>query len=115
MTHNPTGIAVACQDGTSQFQHRPIALHIMRARLLDQAVQDQANARAEDRKSQVGTGDRSDRIRTYNYPQNRVTDHRVNFTTKSLTLVMEGEFEPLIDALREATRKERLKETDQIL
>jgi len=115
MTHIPTGIVVACQDERSQLQNRARALQIMRARLLDQAIQDQANARAADRKSQVGTGDRSERIRTYNYPQNRVTDHRVNFTTKSLTMVMEGEFEPLVDALREATRKERLKETDQIV
>jgi len=115
MTHIPSGIIVACQDERSQLQNRTRAMQVMRARLLDKATQDQADARAADRKSQVGTGDRSERIRTYNYPQNRVTDHRISYTTKSLNLVMEGEVAPLVDALREAARKKKLEDTQSIV
>jgi peptide chain release factor 1 len=109
ITHLPTGVVVACQDERSQIQNRARAMQILRARLLDKAIAEQHEAIAADRKSQVGTGDRSERIRTYNFPQNRVTDHRIGFTVKSLDRVMEGEILPVINALRDADRKAKLE------
>jgi len=109
ITHLPTGVVVACQDERSQIQNRARAMQILRARLLDKAIADQQQERAADRKSQVGTGDRSERIRTYNFPQNRVTDHRIGFTVKSLDRIMEGELSPVIQALRDAERREKLE------
>jgi len=109
ITHLPTGVVVACQDERSQIQNRARAMQILRARLLDKAIADQQKERAADRKSQVGTGDRSERIRTYNFPQNRVTDHRIAFTTKSLDRVIEGDLLTVIQALRDAERKENLE------
>lgn len=108
ITHLPTGIVVACQDERSQIQNRARAMQILRARLLADAQQRQADERAAERKSQVGTGDRSGRIRTYNYPQNRVTDHRINLTLRSLDQIMEGDLGPVVDALVDEERKERL-------
>jgi peptide chain release factor 1 len=110
ITHLPSGVVVSCQDERSQLQNRMRAMQILRTKLLDHARQELVNERAADRKSQVGTGDRSERIRTYNFPQNRVTDHRISFSLKSLDVVIEGEVEELIQALKDAERAERLAE-----
>ncbi|HEY6809221.1 MAG TPA: peptide chain release factor 1 [Gemmatimonadales bacterium] len=107
ITHLPTGLVVQCQDQKSQLQNKIKALEILRSRLLDRMVAEQEAARARDRRAQVGTGDRSAKIRTYNFPQNRLTDHRIGFTTHNLTDVMEGEIDPVIAALRDAGDKER--------
>jgi peptide chain release factor 1 len=90
ITHLPTGLVVTCQDEKSQHKNKAQALKVLRSRLLDIKLQEEAAARSEDRRSQVGSGDRSERIRTYNFPQNRLTDHRVNVTLYSLDRVMEG-------------------------
>jgi peptide chain release factor 1 len=107
ITHIPTGLVVQCQDQKSQLQNKIKALEILRSRLLDRMIAEQEAARARDRRAQVGTGDRSAKIRTYNFPQNRLTDHRIGFTTHNLTDVMEGEIDPVIAALRDAGEKER--------
>jgi peptide chain release factor 1 len=99
VTHLPTGLVVACQDEKSQHKNRAKAIKILRARLLERAQAEQQAEVAENRRSMVGTGERSERIRTYNFPQGRVTDHRINLTLYSLDRVIEGEIEPLIDAL----------------
>ena len=99
VTHLPTGLVVACQDEKSQHKNKAKALKILRARLLERAQAEQQAEVAENRRSMVGTGERSERIRTYNFPQGRVTDHRINLTLYSLDRVMEGQIEPLIDAL----------------
>jgi len=99
ITHLPSGLVVACQDEKSQHKNKAKALKILRARLLEQAQAEQHAEVAENRRSMVGTGDRSERIRTYNFPQGRVTDHRINLTLYSLDRVMDGDIEPLIDAL----------------
>jgi len=108
ITHLPTGLEVKQQDQRSQIQNRAKAMEILRARLLDMRVSEQEAQRARMRKTQVGTGDRSAKIRTYNYPQSRVTDHRIGFTTHNLQAVMDGDIEPLIDALKLADVEERL-------
>ncbi|MDG4828782.1 peptide chain release factor 1 [Solwaraspora sp. WMMD1047] len=108
ITHLPTGIVVSCQNEKSQLQNREQAMRIMRARLLA-AAQEQADAAASDaRRSQVRTVDRSERIRTYNFPQNRITDHRIGFTAYNLDLVLGGELDGVLDALTEADRTARL-------
>ena len=107
ITHVPTGIEVKQQDQRSQIQNRAKAMEILRARLLDLRISEQEAARARMRKTQVGTGDRSAKIRTYNFPQSRVTDHRIGFTTHNLAGILNGELEPLIDALRMAEVEER--------
>jgi peptide chain release factor 1 len=99
VTHLPSGLVVACQDEKSQHKNRAKAIKILRARLLERAQAEQQAEEAENRRSMVGTGERSERIRTYNFPQGRVTDHRINLTLYSLDRVIEGEIEPLIDAL----------------
>jgi peptide chain release factor 1 len=108
ITHLPTGIVISQQDQRSQIQNRAKAMEILRARLLDLRVSEQEAERARMRKTQVGTGDRSAKIRTYNYPQSRVTDHRIGYTTHNLQGVMDGDIEPLIDALKMADVEERL-------
>jgi len=109
VTHIPTGIVVAMQDEKSQHKNKAKALKVLYSRLL-QAEQDRVQAeQAENRRSQVGSGDRSERIRTYNFPQGRVTDHRVNLTLYKLDQVMEGDIQELIDALTTAARTEALK------
>jgi peptide chain release factor 1 len=110
ITHLPSGVVVSCQDERSQLQNRIRAMQVLRTKLLDHARQELMNERAADRKSQVGTGDRSERIRTYNFPQNRVTDHRINFSLRSLDTVIEGEVEEVIRALKDAERADRLAE-----
>jgi peptide chain release factor 1 len=108
ITHLPTGVVVSCQNEKSQLQNREQAMRILRARLLAVA-QEQADAAASDaRKSQVRTVDRSERIRTYNFPQNRITDHRIGFTAYNLDLVLAGDLDGVLDALAEADRAARL-------
>lgn len=107
ITHHPTGLVVTCQDQKSQLQNKIRAMEVLRARLLDRMIAEQEAARARDRRAMVGTGDRSAKIRTYNFPQNRVTDHRINFTTHRLTEVLEGDLDELIGHLRVAAKSER--------
>jgi len=109
VTHLPTGLVVACQDEKSQHKNKAKALKILRARLLEQAQAEQHAEVAENRRSMVGTGERSERIRTYNFPQGRVTDHRINLTLYSLDRVIEGQIDPLIDALMTHHQSEALK------
>ena len=114
ITHIPTGIVVSCQDEKSQHKNKAKGLRVLYARLL-QAEQERVHAvQAENRRSQVGSGDRSERIRTYNYPQGRVTDHRVNLTLYKLDAVMEGEFQEFIDALTSAAQTPALKEQSSV-
>ncbi len=110
VTHLPTGLEVKCQDQKSQLQNKIKALEILRSRLLDRMVAEQEAARARDRRAMVGTGDRSAKIRTYNFPQNRVTDHRIHFTVHNLTDVLDGKIDDLIAALKVAGEKERLSD-----
>jgi peptide chain release factor 1 len=110
ITHVPTGLVVQCQDQKSQLQNKIKAMEVLRARLLDRIVAEQEAGRAQERRSMVGTGDRSAKIRTYNFPQNRVTDHRIHFTTHRLEAVIDGDLDELIDALRTAYLEERNKE-----
>ena len=107
LTHLPTGIAVACQTERSQLQNREQALKLLKARINDARMQEFEKEQGSMRKSKIGTGDRSEKIRTYNYPQNRVTDHRINFSIMELNKVMEGYLEPIIEAL--ITEDQRLK------
>jgi len=107
ITHLPTGLEVKCQDQKSQLQNKIKAMEILRSRLLDRMVAEQEAARARDRRAQVGTGDRSQKVRTYNFPQNRVTDHRIHFTTHNIDEVMDGRLDDLISALKEAQEKEQ--------
>jgi peptide chain release factor 1 len=108
ITHIPSGIVVSQQDQKSQLQNKLKAMEVLRARLLDARIAEQEAARSRMRKTQVGTGDRSAKIRTYNYPQNRVTDHRINLTLHELTKVLNGEIEPFIEALKVADVEEKL-------
>src|SRR6266849_3919454 len=108
ITHLPTGLEVKCQDQKSQLQNKIKALEILRSRLLDRKIAEQEAARARERRAQVGTGDRLQKVRTYNYPQNRVTDHRIGYTTHDLAEVMDGKLDELINALRLAGEKERM-------
>lgn len=110
VTHLPTGLVVSCQDEKSQHKNKDKALRILRARLLDRVQAEQAQELAEARRSQVGTGDRSERIRTYNFPQGRCTDHRIGLTLYRLEAVMEGDIDELIDALAAAEQERQLKE-----
>lgn len=107
IAHLPTGLVVQCQDQKSQLQNKIKALEVLRARLLDRMIAEQEADRARERKTMVGTGDRSAKIRTYNFPQSRVTDHRINFTTHSLDEVLDGGLDGLFEALRVAYRDER--------
>lgn len=110
ITHLPTGVVVSCQDEKSQLQNREKALRILRARLLRMEQERQQREQAEERRSQVGTGDRSERIRTYNFPQGRVTDHRIGLTLYRLEDVLNGDLDELIEALAAADRAEKLAE-----
>ena len=109
ITHIPTGLVVTCQDERSQIKNRAKALRVLKARLLERAQTEQQAAIAADRRSQVGTGERSERIRTYNFAQNRVTDHRVGLTLHRLPEVLEGDIDELIEALAAAEQTERLQ------
>ena len=111
ITHLPTGMVVECQDQRSQFQNKDKALQILRSRLYQQKVQEQQNSIAEERRSQVGSGMRNERIRTYNFPQGRVTDHRIGLTLYKLDDVMNGDLDEIIDALAAAEQAEKLQST----
>jgi peptide chain release factor 1 len=108
ITHLPSGIVVSQQDQKSQLQNKLKAMEVLRARLLDARVAEQEAERARMRKTKVGSGDRSEKIRTYNFPQNRVTDHRINLSLHELSRVLDGEIDPLLDGLRVADVEERL-------
>jgi peptide chain release factor 1 len=99
ITHLPTGLVVSCQDEKSQIKNRAKAERVLRSRLYELELEKQQAELGAERRSMVGTGDRSEKIRTYNFPQNRVTDHRINFTLHQLDTVMDGKFDPIIDAL----------------
>jgi peptide chain release factor 1 len=99
ITHLPTGLVVTCQDEKSQHKNKAKALKVLRSRLLDQIVQEQNAKRSQERKSQVGSGDRSERIRTYNFPQGRVTDHRIGLTLYKLDVILQGDIDEVIDSL----------------
>lgn len=99
ITHLPTGMVVVCQDERSQYQNKIKAMKILKSRLLTMNIEKQTSERAQDRKNQVGTGDRSEKIRTYNFPQNRVTDHRINHTVYTLSSMLSGDIDEFIDAL----------------
>jgi peptide chain release factor 1 len=109
ITHLPTNTVVSCQDEKSQIKNREKAMRVLRARLYEVEMERQHQAMAKERKQQVGTGDRSEKIRTYNFPQNRLTDHRIGLTIHQLADVMEGRLQPVIDALIAHFNAERLK------
>ena len=108
ITHLPTGLVVSCQDEKSQHKNKAKGLRILRARLKDRMEEEQAAKRASERKGMVGTGDRSERIRTYNFPQNRVTDHRIGVTIHRLESFLEGDIQEMIDALTSHYQAEAL-------
>ncbi len=110
VTHLPTGLVVTCQDEKSQIKNRAKALRVLRSRLMDKYVTEQEAELAEERRSQIGSGDRSERIRTYNYPQNRVTDHRIGLTLHCLDLVLEGDLEEIIDNLVATAKAKQLQD-----
>lgn len=109
ITHRPSGIVVACQQERSQFQNRERAMKMLRAKLYEIKIEEQTKSTAAQRKSMVKSGDRSDKIRTYNFPQNRLTDHRIGFTIYSLDRVIDGDLDELIEQLRIADRAEKLQ------
>ena len=110
ITHLPTGVVVTCQDEKSQIKNKAKAFRVLRARLYEAEAEKKAKERSENRKSQVGSGDRSERIRTYNYPQNRVTDHRINLTLYKLEYIMQGDMTEIIDGLQLSANQEALQE-----
>ena len=112
VTHIPTGTVVECQDERSQHKNKEKALMVLRSRLYDQMLSEQQKEIADTRKSLIGSGDRSERIRTYNFPQSRVTDHRIGLTTHRLEQIMNGELDEIIDALITADRAEKLKSSE---
>jgi len=110
MTHIPTGIVVQCQNERSQIQNREMCMRILKSRLYDKYREEKDSAYAADRKGQIGTGDRSERIRTYNFPQGRVTDHRIGLTLYKIDAVLDGDLDELIEALLLAEQAEKLKQ-----
>jgi peptide chain release factor 1 len=108
--HKPTGLMVFCADGRSQIKNKASAMSVLRARLLQRKQDEEAAKYAAQRKSQIGTGDRSERVRTYNFPQNRLTDHRIGLTLYSLPQVIEGAIEPVVEALQKADLEQKLAE-----
>ncbi|XMB67575.1 peptide chain release factor 1 [Mycoplasmatota bacterium zrk1] len=109
VTHEPTGIVASCQDGKSQHENKASALRILRTRIYDAAMQAKLAEEGAERRSKIGTGDRSEKIRTYNYPQNRVTDHRIGFSILQLDRVMEGKVSPIVNALIAEEQERKLK------
>jgi len=109
ITHLPTGLIVTCQDEKSQHKNKAKALRVLRARLYELVENRKREERAQKRRSQVGSGDRSERIRTYNFPQNRVTDHRINLTLYKLDLILMGEIDEIIESLKLYNREMLLK------
>lgn len=112
ITHLPTGTVVECQDERSQFKNKDKAMRVLRSRLLEKKQSEQQSAIAADRKSQVGTGDRSERIRTYNFPQGRVTDHRIGLTLHKIDSILNGDLDEVVDALITAHRAEQLQQAE---
>ena len=110
IVHIPTGMIVQCQDERSQIKNKDKALKVLRARLYELEIERQEKERALERKTQVGTGDRSERIRTYNFPQNRITDHRIGLTLHRLEQVLEGDLDEIIDSLSTHYQTQKLKE-----
>jgi peptide chain release factor 1 len=110
ITHIPTNTVVSCQDEKSQIKNRDKAMRVLRSRLYEMEMQKQQEALAKERKSMVGSGDRSEKIRTYNFPQNRVTDHRIGLTIHQLQDVMDGKLQPLVEALVTHYQSEKLKQ-----
>jgi peptide chain release factor 1 len=110
LTHLPTGLVVSCQDEKSQIKNRAKGLRVLRSRLYELELEKQQEKIGAERRTMVGTGDRSEKIRTYNFPQNRVTDHRIGLTLHQLDQVMEGKLDPIIDALTQYYQTEKLKE-----
>ncbi len=110
ITHIPSGLVVICQNQKNQLQNKAEAMRVLRSRLYDLEAGKKAKERAEERKSQVGSGDRSERIRTYNFPQNRLTDHRINLTLYKLDLIMEGQLDEVVEALKIAAGEQALKD-----
>ena len=113
VTHIPTGIVVSCQDGKSQHENKASALKVLRARLYDHMLQEKEAAEGAERQSKIGHGDRSEKIRTYNYPQNRLTDHRIGFTIQQLDRVMEGKLDSVIEALIAFEQKRALSANEE--
>jgi peptide chain release factor 1 len=114
LTHIPTGVVVSQQDEKSQIKNRAKAMKVLRARLYEMEMRKQQEAIAKDRRSQVGTGERSEKIRTYNFPQSRITDHRINFTTHQLHNVLEGDLQELVDQVTAFYNAEKLKEASAV-
>ena len=112
ITHLPTGLVVTCQDEKSQHKNKAKALQVLRSRLLDMRLAEQEAERSQARKAQVGTGDRSAKIRTYNFPQSRVTDHRIGLTLHQLPDVLNGDLDEIVEALKQAREAERLESSD---
>jgi len=113
LTHEPTGTVVQCQDGKSQHENKASALKILRSRLYDKAMQEKLDKEGVERKSKIGTGDRSEKIRTYNYPQNRITDHRINFTIQQLDRIIDGRLDPIMEALISEEQKRKLSKVEE--
>ena len=111
IAHDPTGITVTCQDEKSQHKNKDKAMSILRSRILAAKIEEEERARANERKDQIGTGDRSEKIRTYNFPQDRITDHRVNYTGHDLSQVLEGDIQTIIDTLHSADLEARKKDS----
>ncbi|MGM9941298.1 MAG: peptide chain release factor 1 [Bulleidia sp.] len=109
IVHIPTGIMVNCQEGRSQIENRETALRIIRSRVYEEVQRQKEEAAGKERRAKIGTGDRSEKIRTYNYPQNRVTDHRIHFTTNHLDLIMEGKLDEVVDALQSEEERRKLE------
>jgi peptide chain release factor 1 len=109
ITHIPTGLVVSCQDEKSQIKNRAKGLRVLRSRLYELEMEKQQKAQADERRSQVGTGDRSEKIRTYNYPQNRVSDHRIGLTINRLDYIIDGDIDEILNALTSHFQAERLK------
>jgi len=110
ITHLPTGIVVTCQNERSQIQNKAQAMKVLKSRLYDLQQEEKDKQEGNERRSKIGTGDRAEKIRTYNYPQNRITDHRIGFSIQSLDRVMDGEMDPIIDALTQEDQKRKLEE-----
>ena len=109
ITHLPTGLVVECQDERSQYKNKDKAMKVLRSRLYEMEQEKQAAAAASERKSQVGSGDRSERVRTYNFPQGRVTDHRIGLTLYKLDAILDGTLDEIIDTLATSEQAEKLK------
>ena len=114
LTHLPTGVVVSQQDEKSQIKNRAKAMKVLRARLYEMEMRKQQDAIAKDRRSQVGTGERSEKIRTYNFPQSRITDHRINFTTHQLATILEGDVDELLEPVHSFFNAEKLKEATAV-